>query len=201
MYSLDIETLISVLQNRHIQGFLEADLSTGGVSGSLKNGLVKVELKDGKIISISLNDANGRVLYQGQEALNKVRRLVLTWQLTETPSKLVDEEMRPNPTFPGQRFSDLSQIQPTTNPFLPPVDRSSVLDVSDFVPIRLQNLPPDRLRYLSRSARSIYALVNGANSIRRVADLLSQPVDVVYRELLALQEERIIVIRNSRNTR
>ncbi len=200
MYSLDIETLISVLQNRRIQGFLEADLSTGGGSGSLKSGFVKIELKDGKIITASISDANGRIFYQGQDALNKVRRLVLTWQLTEMPSTLPDEEMRTSSAFPGQQFPTLNRMQPGIHSHLPSVDRSSASDANNFVPVRWQNPSPDRLRSLSRSARSIYALVNGTNSIRRIAGLLSQPVGVVYRELLALQEGQLIVIRDDSRT-
>lgn len=198
MYSLDIETLISVLQNRQIQGFLEADLATGVVSGPLKGGFVKVELKEGKIASVSIKDANGRILYQGQEALSKVRKLVLTWQLTETLSKSLDKETRTDPAFSVQRFPALNQTKPAKNAFSWPVDRSTAPYINEFVPIRRQDLPSARLRYLSRFARSIYALVNGANSTQRIADLLSQPVDVVYRELLALQEEQFIGMGDNR---
>ncbi len=194
MYSLDIETLISVLQNRRIQGFLEADLSTGGISGVLKNGFVKVELKEGKITSVFISDTNGHVLYQGQEALNKVRRLVLTWQLTETLSRSFDNETSTDPGFPVQRSPALNQ----TNPLLPLADRPSISNMSNFVPVRRQSLPSEHLRDLSRSARSVYALVNGANSIQRIANLLSMPIDMVYRELLALQGERFIAFSDDR---
>lgn len=196
MYSLDIETLISVLQNRHIQGFLEADLSTGGASGALKRGFVKVELREGKIVSILISDTNGRILYQGQDALNKVRRMVLTWQLTETPSRSFDKDTNTDPTFPIQRSSALQHTQPEMKSLLPPVDRSSASNTNNAVPVRLQSLLPGRLRYLSRSARTVYALVNGANSIQRIANLLSMPTDMVYRELLALQREQLVSFRD-----
>ena len=194
MYSLDIETLIGVLQNRRIQGSLEANLSTGGISGPLKNGSVKIELKEGKVISATISDASGNILYQGQDALNKVRKVVLTWQLTEIPLSPLNKDVRTDLTVPAQYPSTLNQVQATANLLLPYVDRSFVSSINSFVPIRRQNLTPDRLRYLSRSARSIYALVNGINSIQRIADLLSLPVDVVYPELLALQQEQLVTL-------
>lgn len=198
MYSLDIETLIGVLQNRRIKGFLEADLSTGGLSGALKSGFVKVELKDGNNLSIFIRDKNGNVLYQGQEALNKVRRLVLTWQLVEVVPGLQDKESHTDPTFPIQRSPALHPLPSTTKPLPPPVRYSPASDMSACVPKRRQNLPSEHLHYLSRHARSVYGLVNGANSIRRIAGLLSMPIDMVYRELLALQREQLIVIRSDR---
>ncbi len=194
MYSLDIETLISVLQNRRIQGTLEADLSTGGVSGPLKNGSVKIELKEGKIISATISDASGHIRYQGQDALSRVRRVVLTWQLMETPLNSLNKGDHVDLTVPAQYPPNLSQV--ATKPFLLPVDRSFASNINNFVPIKRQNLLPERLRYLSRSARSIYALVNGKSSIQRIADLLSLPVDVVYKELLALQQEQLVTLQS-----
>lgn len=192
LYSLDIETLISVLQNRRIQGSLDADLSTGGISGPLKNGSVKIELKEGKIISATISDASGHILYQGQDALSRVRRVVLTWQLMETPLSSLNKDVRTDLTVPAQYPPALNQTQSAINPSLPPADRN----INSFVPIRRQNLPPERLRYLSRSARSIYALVNGTSSIQRIADLLSLPVDVAYRELLVLQQEQLVTLQS-----
>jgi len=194
VYSLDIETLISVLQNRRIQGFLEADLSTGGFSGPLRSGFIRVELQEGKIVSAFISDANGRILHRGQEALSKVGGVVLTWQLTETLLNSLDKNVRYDANFPGQHSSALNQTQSITHPLLSPVDRSFALNIGNFVPVRSQTISPERLRFLSRSVRSMYALVNGVNSIQRIADLLSLPVDLVYRELLVLQQQQIIAI-------
>ena len=195
MYSLDIETLISVLQNRRIQGFLEADLSTGGFSGPLRSGFIRVELQEGKIISAFISDANGRILHQGQEALSKVGGVVLTWQLTETSSSLLDNNVRNDANFPIQHSPVLNQTHSVTHSFLSPVGRSYAFNVDSFVPVRRQNISPERLRFLSRSVRSVYALVNGVNSIQRIADMLSLPVDLVYRELLVLQQQQIIALQ------
>jgi len=196
VYSLDIETLIGVLQNRRIQGSLEANLSTGGISGPLKNGSVKVELREGKIISATISDASGHILYQGQDALSRVRKVVLTWQLMETPLSLLNKDARTDLAIPAEHPPALNQTQSAINPSLSRVDRSFASNINSFVPIRRQNLPPERLRYLSRSARSIYALVNGTSPIQRIADLLSLPVDVVYRELLVLQQEQLVTLQS-----
>ena len=112
MYRLDIETLIGVLQNRFIQGSLEVDLATGGVSGPLRQASVHIELKERYIISATIQGAYGRVLYQEKEALKRIRGIVFHWQLIETgapPSSASSErEHFTEPFFARERTTDPS---------------------------------------------------------------------------------------------
>ncbi|GCE28059.1 hypothetical protein KDA_35430 [Dictyobacter alpinus] len=233
MYSLDLETLIGVLQHRQIQGVLEADLATGQVSEKLRKGSARIELSAGKIISASIYDKNGRILYQGNEAIQKISRIVFSWQLTEAPSATtltVDREpISGRLPLPGSLDTDPSLRRATnTDPLLrratntdplasyspdirsdweglrqqspmttQPLSNSGVHAGAEYgvlIPIRHQNLSPVYLRNMSRSTRNIYALINGKNSIERIAGLLSLPINVVYFELLGLQREAIIYL-------
>lgn len=185
MYSLDIETLVSVLQQRRITGSLEADLATGGLSGNLKKGNVRVELQAGKIRAVEIQNTHGQRLYTGLEALNKISRVVFTWQLTEAP--------------PPERaaLSNLPPMQQSPAMRQPPgpINSSSLSrGVEKLVPKRYRPIPPEQMQSLSRTGRTVYALVNGTNSVQRIADLLSLPISVVYTELLELRSEQFIVL-------
>nr|BBH88822.1 hypothetical protein KTC_35730 [Thermosporothrix sp. COM3] len=199
MYNLDIETLISVLQNRRITGFLEADLSTGGLSGSLRKGTILVELQMGKIVTIRIRNPKGQLLFDGQQALQKIRGIVFAWQLTEatTPDKNRASSFMGNPNPALERYP--AQYSPARS--LLPASPSQPDSRSMLIPVRYQNIPPGYLQHLSRTARSIYALVNGANTIQRIAALLSLPLPVVYAELMALYNDHLIVFAQGPTTR
>lgn len=193
VYSLDIETLISVLQNRQIQGFVEAELAAGfaGIAGKSS---VVVTLDRGKVISVTITGANGQPLYQGKEALNKIRRAVLTWQLVETTNK-VPQQFSPTNPFTASMPPPTVRTQPlppAKQPLLP-APTSSFSTIGAIIPMR-QRVPSTHIHQWSRTARNVYALVNGTNSIQRIANLLSLPVDAVYAELLTLQEGHLVLL-------
>lgn len=200
MYSLDIETLIGVLQNRQIYGFLKADISSGQVSG-VGRGSVVVVLKEGKIDSVSIYDGNGRLLFQGRDALGRLRRVVFTWQLEETPPAQSSRAITTtNPSLPGIPYP-VEQSPSLTRSDIPVAASRSGMPVSamsmgSLVPIRYQQLSSDNLQYLSRNARGIYTLTNGTNTIQRISALLSLPLESVYAELVALQGMQLVVITN-----
>ena len=214
MYSLDIETLIEVLQNLRIQGFLEADLATGEVSEALKRAVVRIELREGRIISAAIRDAQGRILYQENSALKKIRGVVFEWSLTEihapASQATIEREEFPSPSS-RERTTDPSMKRvPDTGPSsdrLKPfpfhafpintqplnTDQPSSNTISALIPSRYRLLTPENIQVYPRTTRSVYALVNGANSIQRIAHLLSLPANSVYAELLALRRGQFIV--------
>ena len=197
VYNLDIDTLITVLKNRRINGLLRSDLSTGGFSGSLGKGYAVITLQNGAFKSLAIYDARDQLLFQGNDALNKIRRKVLAWDLTETPP--APEQFSPRSDLPPTNSTGSLQYQPSfqdgtgrgSAPLPPMGIRNSI---NTLIPTRYLQLSPVYLQSMSRAARSIYALVNGINTVERIAHLLSLPVDVVYAELVAMQNGSFIVL-------
>ena len=206
MYSLDVETLLGVLQGLKVRGSIEAILLSSIIEIPAKSRVV-LELNEGKMLSATIYAPQGYVLFQGKEALERIRQKVLTWQLTETLSANTENAfsvqmpeqppyapMQPKqPTQPMRPVQSVQSAQPIQQPAMDQRTRSSA-SLDTFIPVRL----PTRLssqQQWSRTRMRIYALVNGRNSIAYIAHLLSLPGETVYIELKALQAEHMIDIR------
>lgn len=191
MYSLDIETLIGVLQGLKVRGNVEARLFSGFADIPARS-IVVLELNEGKMLSATIYDPQGFMLFQGKEALEKIRQRVLTWQLTETPLSPSPPVTNSGNTFSGRLPMPESSVtgpQPVTS--LQPMTSVSP---GAFVPVRVQHVSSSQ-QHWSRARLRVYSLVNGKNSVAYIAHLLALPVETVYMELKALQAEHMVNVR------
>ena len=201
MYSLDVETLTGVLQGLKVRGSIEATLFSSLVDIPAKSKVV-LELNEGRMLSATIYDPQGYVLFQGKEALERIRQRVLTWQLSETPSTNSNNAFPADVAGQGlyasmqpkQQMQPMLPVQPNQQSLMRPQAALPPASLDTFIPVRLQT-PLSSQQQWSRARMRIYALVNGKNSIAYIAHLLSLPPETVYLELKALQAERMVDIQ------
>lgn len=194
MYSLDIETLIGVLQGLKVRGNVEARLLSGFADIPARS-VVVLALNEGKMLSAAIYDPQGFMLFQGKEALEKIRQKVLTWQLTEAPLSPLSPS--PPATNAGNIFSGrlpkpeshITGQQPVTS-----LQPTASVSPGALVPVRVQHVSSSQ-QHWSRIRLRVYSLVNGKNTVAYIAHLLALPVESVYMELKALQAEHMVDMR------
>jgi hypothetical protein len=156
-YILDLETLLSLLEEVGQNGTLSTELPSG-VPGFKEYCRARIDLQEGKIVLCQIEGRNGRVLASQRQALQLVSNLgSREWQLVEAPSlKLLSSS---------------------------PVDRSSgsmrsvQVPLSSLVPRRVPRIDQQTLNRLPRRHRQVLSLIDGRRSIERIATLFRSSAD------------------------
>ncbi len=155
-YILDLETLLSLLEEAGQNGSLFTELPSG-ISGFKEYCRARIDLQEGKIVFCQIEGRNGRILASKRQALQLVSNLgSREWHLVEAPSP-------PRALSPS------------------PVDRSSPsrrsLQASSLVPQRVPLIDQYALSRLPRRHRQVLSLIDGTRSIERIAALLHSSTD------------------------
>ncbi len=171
-YILDLETLLSLLEEVGQSGTLSTELPTG-LPGFKEYCWARVDLQEGKIVFCQIEGRHGRILASGRQALQLVSNLgSREWRLVEAPS------LRPLSLSPVERS--------------PRSQRS--LPASSLVPQQVRLIDRSSLNRLPRRHRQVLSLIDGTRSIERIAALLHssgdgqaiQQVEEIVQELKAL---------------
>lgn len=154
-YILDLETLLSLLEEAGQSGNLSTELPSG-VPGLKERCWARIDLQEGKIVLCQIEGRNGRILASNRQALQLVSNLgSREWHLVEAPAPRL--------------------LSPS------PVDRSSrsrrSLQARSLVPQRVPLINQYTLNRLSRRHRQVLSLIDGTRSIERIAALLHPSVD------------------------
>ncbi len=172
-YTLDLETLLALLEEAGQTGRLSTELPSG-VPGFKERCQARVDLQGGKVVSCQLGGRNGRILISGNKALQLLSHLgPYEWQLVET--QLDGSFPTPTPTPTPAPI----QVQP------PGVGNLYALSV---VPRRTAYFDQRALDRLSRRHRRVLSLVDNVRSVEKIASLLSASPDTQF-----LQQVRDIV--------
>ena len=145
-YLLDLATLVQILSRQHQNGELLA--SRVHVPGLNELCQAHLDFVDGAIQSCVLRTMTGRVLAQGDSAVMVVANLVLKWNW------------------------NVYQTEPLATQTPRPYSRPNRDDTS-LIPYKLEGINVAELNALSRTHRKVFGLVDGARSIKRMAEFLS----------------------------
>ena len=82
IYSIDLETMVQILQEHRQTGVLQAELP-GGMAGLRERCRIEIDVVTGNIVACRVENSSERVVLWGEDALREVNRLgVLDWTLT-----------------------------------------------------------------------------------------------------------------------
>jgi hypothetical protein len=164
VYSIDLETMLQILQTHRQTGILYAELPSGA-AGIKESCRAEISVSAGKIVSCRIEGRSGRSWLVGGEALREVYRLgVLDWQLT---------------------------LQSETHP--PVRETSPAIARSWPIPQRTAQVDQKQLLSWPRMHRKVYALVEGRNTVKKIADILSVSPASVEQVLHDLQGINVVV--------
>jgi hypothetical protein len=178
-YILDLETLLSLLEEAGQSGSLFTELPSG-VPGFKEYCRARIDLQEGKIVLCQIEGRNDRILASKRQALQLVSNLgSREWHLVEAASPL-----RPLSPSPIDRSS--------------PSKRSVLM--SSLVPRRVPLIDQSTLSRLPRRHRQVLSLIDGTRSIERIAALLpssagGQPVQHVEEIVQQLEALGMITIK------
>jgi hypothetical protein len=145
-YLLDLATLVQILSRQHQSGELLA--SRVHVPGLNELCQAHLDFADGGIQSCVLRTMTGRVLAQGDSAVMVLANMVLKWNWS------------------------VYQTEPLATQTPRPSSQSSRNDPL-LIPYKLEGINIAELNALSRTHRKVFGLIDGARSVRRVAEFLS----------------------------
>jgi hypothetical protein len=210
IYSIDLETMVQILQEHRQTGVLQAALPNG-MAGLRERCRIEIDVVAGNIAACRIEDSSERIVLWGNDALREVHRLgVLDWNLT-----LQRETLSPlHETSPGVKTSPLSSWErmSMTDPFMRtpspmglstgstpvvrPVTGTGNFPVvgTSLIPRRTMVIKPGQMQAWPRTQRMVYALIDGKNSIQRITDMLSLSPRVVEEVLRALRSMGVIVL-------
>ena len=185
VYSLDTETMLQLLRERRQTGILATDLpmGTAGTRGRLR---AIVTITAGKIIDCRIEESNGQLWVVGEEALQELHRLgTLDWSLTlqQTNPKLPAIQQ----TSPTLDTSPYLQNAPT--PITGPIRRDEPQ-----IPLRSMQVEVSQMTQWPRTHRMVYAMIDGKNTTKRIAELLSLQTTTLEQILRDLQNMRVITM-------
>ena len=174
-YLLDIETLLLFLSSRRQSGEVSTDLKR--FPGIAYKGPCHayITLIEGKVISCIVQDQEGKILIDGESALQGLKGLgQLAWTWSTVSLKSV-------PAAPAQRN--------------PP-------DISSIIPRRIVPLEMIDRTTLPRRHWQILLLIDGSRTVARIASILSispssSDLQEVFRILQDLHQRGIIVAVNT----
>jgi hypothetical protein len=158
-YTLDLETLVSLLEELGQNGRLSCEMPSG-VPGLREACQARIDLQDGKIIFCQIEGRGRRVLASGNQALRLLSNLgPREWQLVET---------QPEETQPLLATGPLqSNSRNAMNVRTPSV-----------IPQRVTAIDQQTLNRLPRRHRWVLNLVDGMRSVAKIASLLSSSPDM-----------------------
>jgi hypothetical protein len=193
-YELDLETLLSLLEEMNQNSILFTNMPSGFL-GQRTGCQVRIDLVAGKVAYCHIEDSEGRVHVLGnQKAFSLLYGMgPLEWfvetRLPEIPS-LADSNAPP----PGTRF-------PTITRSLPPVSSKHTIPLwrmSSVVPRQVVNIEPRVLQTLSRNQRRVLVLVDGTRNIEKIASILysssRDSIQAVLKTLRELESLRLIAM-------
>ncbi len=179
-YILDLETLLTLLQEVEQNGRLSTTLPSG-IPGIKERCQARVDLQEGKIVFCQIEGQNGQVFARGSQALQLLSRLgSQEWQLIE----MQQLEASPVP--------NIVQLSPQNQRFL---------YTSTFVPQRTTFIEQQTLNQLPLRHRQVLNLVDGMRSVERITVILFSSTDAqVLRQvgeiLQELEAMKVIVVKS-----
>lgn len=181
MYSLDTETMLQLAQNYQQTGLFFADLPPGA-AGTRFPCRASMNMLDGTLIDCRIETLNGRTHLVGREALQELHRFgILEWNLSLPPD-----------TSTNSRTTSPTSIMPYSPRDLATTDQPT--DGNMLIPTRTVNVSPGQMAEWPRLYRKVYFMVDGKNTVEKIADILSLPVVTVEKVIRDLSSMRVITI-------
>lgn len=179
-YILDLETLLTLLQEVEQNGRLSTTLPSG-IPGIKERCQARVDLQEGKIIFCQIEGRYGQVFARGSQALQLLSRLgPQEWQLVD----IQQLESLPVPTT-VQR----------------PPQNQRLLYTSTLVPQRITFIEQHTLNRLPLRHRQVLNLVDGMRSVERITAILFSSTDAqvlqqVGEILQELEAMKVITVKS-----
>ena len=196
-YTIDLDTILQILQGFHQNGTLHGDLPARKLENKAP-WQAQLRLVEGEVISCTIVDEKGAVVRAGEAALQSLRKAgQLNWVMVQD----VEQTLPP----PAIRLDRVSGTLPS-DPRLPAQPRLPAprLPAAPYwkafprspVPRRVINVSAEQMNQgrWPRNHRMVYAMVDGARPIEKIAALLSLRSEEVEQILRDLQTMRIIVL-------
>lgn len=195
MYETDLQTMVRMFFQQSVE--LRAEVAR--VPGMQGPGRIRVTLVKGTIVACLIKWKNGEVL-SGPEALGIVERLgSLAWDYTSLMpggasfSMPQQKKLSHNTSEAAQAFTTEREHASTVSSqgsLSQNTSRSSLQPA--LVPVRARAVPQQQFAEWSRAYRSVFNLVDGRNSMEKIATLLAKPYETVASILSDLYKQGII---------
>ena len=169
MYKLDLAAMVQILQEFRQNGMLQTEIrNVRGLKGSLQ---AQLNLADGEILSCTIQDSNGHILYTNHDALSLLADLgPLDWILTLKQ------------TLPPVSITNTYPSVPPSPPITYPR-----------IPRRAIHLNQAQMNSWPRKHRMVYVLVDGQKTVDNLALMLSLTPSAVEEVLHELQSINVIL--------
>jgi hypothetical protein len=197
VYETDLQTMVSIFFQQNIE--LHAKITQ--TSGTRQSGRVRVTLVKGTIVGCLIKWNDGTAL-SGSEALHVVERLgSLAWDYTPlmtkgstsiTPQQGKSPESTP---MAAGSFAPQEKQASTMPPGTSSPGSSQLVLRPNSVPVRTRAVSQQQFVEWSRSYRSVFNLVDGHNSIEKIAHLLTKPYEIVEKIVSDLHMQGIVACR------
>lgn len=173
MYSLDVNTIIAILQTHAQTGLLRTDLPAG-ILEQTPACSATITVVRGSITSCAIFDADGTARVLGDAAYHLLAHLgFLRWSLT----------------------------LPLSSSLLPPAPALKATVGEHMVPRRLREPKAEQRTTWTRTHRLVFALIDGKKSAAQIARLLSLSPTRVQKALHDLYQMNLLALDSSRETR
>jgi hypothetical protein len=205
-YELDLETLLSLLEEMRQNSILFANVPPG-ILGQKTGFQVRIDLVEGKIAYCHIEDDEGRIHVLGnQKAFSLLYGMgTLEWYVE---THLPDTPLPTNTTLPLPRAMLPTNTQPLPRAMLPtntrplpapsPYDTVPLPSLSSIVPRPTVYNKSLVLQRLSRSQRRVLVLVDGTKSVEKIASMLypssQDSIQVVLKTLRELESLGLITM-------
>ena len=193
MYETDLQTMVRIFFQQNVE--LRTEIAQ--VPGKQGPGRVRITLIKGTIVACLIKWKNGEVL-SGSEALRIVERLgSLAWDyISLTPgepsSSMLQQRKSPQNTSEiAQPFTAQREHMPTV-PSQGRLSQGTSLHPA-LIPIRASAVPQRQFTEWPRAYRSVFNLIDGRNSIEKIANLLAKPYETVASIMTDLYKQEIII--------
>lgn len=166
-YVLDLMTLMQLLSRQRQNGELQADRAR--ISGVREHCQVSIQILRGAIHSCVIRTASGKVVAEGEKAVQLIWGVTLEWDLLLLQSNSKSFPSQPNFTPP---VTPPATPYPTPRQFLP-ITSQPTEPITPVIPVRVMPSDPGNITQLSRAHRKVFSLIDGQRSIDKIASLLS----------------------------
>lgn len=195
MYEADLQTMVRVFFQQNVE--LRAEVAQR--PGNLGPGRIRVTLVKGTIVACLIKWKNGEVL-SGPEALRIVEGLgSLAWDYTslmpgEPSSSMPQQRKSSQNTSEADQPFTAQREQPPVVPSQRPLSQSTSWSSlrPALVPVRTRAIPQQQFAEWPRAHRSVFNLVDGHNSVEKIANLLAKPYETVASILSDFNKQGII---------
>ncbi len=192
-YELDLETLLSLLEEMRQNSILFANVPPGAL-GQKTGFQVRIDLVEGKIAYCHIEDEEGRIHVLGnQKAFSLLYGMgTLEWYVE---TRLPDAPL-PTNTQPLPRAMLPTNTRPLPAPS--PYDTVPLPSLSSIVPRPTVYNKSLVLQRLSRSQRRVLVLVDGTKSVEKIASMLypssQDSIQIVLKTLHELESLGLIIM-------